>query len=478
MAQLLTMPMLGSTMEEGTILHWRKREGESVRQGEVILEVMTDKAAMDVESPADGVLRKILAAEETTVPVRVAIAILGTADEPIADLLGVSPTADLPAAAPAASAPAPSGTQESHNGGAARVIASPRARRLADQAGVLIAALAGRGTGPGGRIIERDVEACIEGRRAAEQPAPRATPLAARMAGELGVDLESLALGLPGSRVRSADVLRHAEARPEQPVSGGQAAARSAAESDGDVLLKLSGMRKAIADNVSRSAFSAPHVTLTLDADMTEMAALRTRLLPEVERSYGSRLSYNDLIIKAAARALGEHPLLNATIQGDTIRVHARKNIGVAVALDAVRQEAAPVGARQAIDSGGLVVPVVHDADRKSLGAISAELRDKVERARSGRFTPDDLADGTFTITNLGGFGIDAFDPILTPGQAAILGLGRIADRAVVVERQVVIRTIMTLCLSFDHRIVDGAPAARFLQRVKELLENPAAILV
>lgn len=462
MAQHITMPQLGSTMEEGTILRWRKQEGDAVRKGEVLLEVMTDKASMEVEAESEGVLRKILAPVEATVPIRQPIAILGAANEPIEHLLTSPNAIEGPfSQAPAASAAAGSiaseeasrqiinGTREG------KIAISPRARRAADENGVPIAALAGQGTGPGGRVIERDVMAWLERQKAAQETPVRATPLAARMADDLGIDLNDLATGLPGSRVRREDVLRYADVR--RP-----AIEPESSEEDDDVrVLAFGGLRKRIAENVSRSAFTAPHVTLTLEVDMTAATALRARLLPEVEKVYGTRLTYTDLLVKAAARALDAHPLVNAALVGEEVRLYAHKNIGVAVALEE-----------------GLIVPVVRRVETKSLGAVSAELSALVARVRAGSYTPDDLAEGTFTITNLGAFGIDLFDPIILAPQAAILGVGRIADKPVVIDKQITIRSMMNLCLSFDHRILDGAPAARFLQRLKELLETPEAILV
>ncbi|HLK57763.1 MAG TPA: 2-oxo acid dehydrogenase subunit E2, partial [Chthonomonadaceae bacterium] len=354
---------------------------------------------------------------------------------------------------------APAGEEASRQvkgGKTGRTVAiSPRARRAADENGVPVSALAGLGTGPGGRVIERDVLAWLESQKGAPETPVRATPLAARMAGELGIDLNDLATGLPGSRVRREDVLRYADVR--RP-----ALEPAASDAGNDVrVLAFGGLRKRIAENVSRSAFTAPHVTLALEVDMTAAAALRARLLAEIEKVYGARLTYTDLLVKAAARALEEHPRLNAALVGEEIRLYAHKNIGVAVALEE-----------------GLIVPVVRRVETKSLGAVSAELSALVARARAGSVTPDDLADGTFTLTNLGAFGIELFDPIILPPQAAILGVGRIAEKPVVIDGQITIRSMMNLCLSFDHRVLDGAPAARFLQRLKELLENPEAILI
>ena len=471
MAHVFNMPQLGSTMEEGTILKWHKQVGDAVREGETLLEIETDKATMEVEATATGVLRAILAGPDSLVAIRVPIAIIGGADEAIDHLLGAQ--ADRGAEVPVAATPTsdllaldlPRVAPESAASTTERVLISPRARRRADERGVPVVALAGRGTGPDGRIVERDVNAYLEraavlgstGTRSVspERSATRSTPLAARMADHLGVELSALATGLPGSRVRSEDVLRHTESATAAKVT--PATTSSAAVTT----ITLGGMRKRIADNVVKSAFTAPHVTLILEVDMTSCAEFRTRALPDVEKKYGVRLSYTDILVKAVARSLEEHPLLNASLVGDEIRLFAEKNIGVAVALEE-----------------GLIVPVVKFADQKALGAISTELKQLVERARAGKFTPDDLAGGTFTITNLGSFGIDVFDPILVAGQAAILGVGRIADKPVAIAKAVVIRSMMNLCLSFDHRILDGAPAARFLQRLKELLENPMMILL
>jgi pyruvate dehydrogenase E2 component (dihydrolipoamide acetyltransferase) len=474
MAQVFTMPQLGSTMEEGTILKWHKREGDAVKAGEILLEIETDKSTMEVEAPSDGVVRKILAAENALVPIREPIAILGSADEPIDALIGGGESqtnhgghgdtrreeSPLPTAehrTPNADYQPPATSHQPP------VAISPRARRLAEERGVAVSALAGRGTGIEGRIVERDVLAYLEAQPVAAVPAvesgteramPRLTPLAVRMADNLGVNVADLATGLPGSRVRSEDVLRHAEAKSET-------TAPTAQGGQNYTTAPFAGMRKRIADNVVKSAFSAPHVTLTLEVDMTACTELRAQAIPAVEKAYGSRLSFTDILVKAVAFALADFPRLNASLVGEEVRIYTQKNIGVAVALDE-----------------GLIVPVVKEAERKSLGAISVELKQLVERARTGKFTPDDLAGGTFTITNLGAFRIDVFDPIIVTGQAAILGVGRIADKPVVVNKAVVVRAMMNLCLSFDHRIVDGAPAARFLQRVKELLEAPMQILV
>lgn len=467
MAHLFTMPQLGSTMEEGTILRWHKREGDPVKAGEILLEIETDKSTMEVESPADGVLRKILEPENALVPIRKPIAVIGSVDEPVDHLLTsaqVSGTAEpaLQSAGPGASGAGAAVALEKER---EHIAISPRASRLAAEKGVPVTALAGRGTGIGGRVVERDVLAYLEAQAggipavevAPERTAPRLTPLAARIADDLGVSVEELATGLPGSRVRSTDVIRHVEARKE---TSPPPVLPAAAELEYTVQ-PFAGMRRRIAENVSKSAFTAPHVTLTTEVDMTACAALRAQLIPAIETSYGARLSFTDLLVKAVARALEAHPQMNASLVGEELRIYRVRNIGVAVALD-----------------DGLVVPVIRDVDRKTVGAIAAELKQLVERARAGQCTPEDLSGGTFTITNLGAFGIDLFDPILVPGQVGILGVGRIVEKPVVVNGEVTVRSMMHLCLSFDHRVVDGAPAARFLQSLRGLLEQPLSILV
>ncbi len=460
MAELFKMPRLGQSMEEGTILQWFKREGDPVKQGDLLLEVMSDKANIEVEATAEGVLRKILSPTDSTVPVNTPIAVIGTAEEPIDALLAsVSETASVTADRPAPPAPAESGpflaSQED-----AQIKVSPRARRLADEKGVPVSALAGKGTGPGGRILEKDVIAYLERTSAlvddaqVQTPRPRATPLAARMAEDLGVRLEDLAMGLPGSRVTADVVRRHAEsARPGMPAAGGPPRIAQT--------IPFTGLRKLIADNVARSRQTAPHVTLVSEVDMGDAARLHAGLAPEFQRSHGTKLTFTDLLVKAAARALPDHPLCNAAVMGDEIRVYGDYNVGVAVALEA-----------------GLIVPVIHHADRRSLAEVSVELKALAERCRAGRQTQEDLAGGTFTITNLGAFGIDMFDPIIVPPQSCILGVGRIAERPVVLEGRVQVRKMMNLCLSFDHRVMDGVPAARFLQRVKEVLESPYQLLL
>ena len=455
MAMRMVMPLLGQTMEEGTIIKWFKNEGDAIESGEPLLEVMTDKVNMEVEAPESGVVRKIFAQPDDIVPVKDPICIIGSADESIDDLLAEAP-AEAPAeAAPAAAeaapatAPAPAAKPEPVQAApepavpaapASRIFSSPAARRVARERGIEIAALAGRGTGPNGRIVEKDVLNYAAS-------APQATPLAAKMATDMGVDIAAVAGTGIGGKVTSADL-----AAPAVP---------AAPPLQIGATIPFAGMRKAVAQNVAMSAQQSPHVTLVTEVNMTECVRMRKQILPEAEKQYGVRISYTDIIIKAACRAILDKPIVNSSIQGDNIVIHDRVNIGVATAIEQ-----------------GLVVPVIRDVPAKSLHQISTELKALVAKARSGEASGADFSGGTFTVTNLGNFGVDVFDPIITPGQSAILGVCRIVEKPVVVDGEVEVAPMMNLCLSFDHRVMDGAPAAEYLARLREILEQPYLILV
>ena len=446
MATKFILPMLGQTMEEGTITKWLKKEGDAVEKGEPLVEVMTDKVNMEVESPASGILRKIVAQEEETIPVMAMLGVIGSADEPIEDLLAES-EAPSEAKAPAAEAPAPSAILEPKPASipVSRVFISPRAKRLAKEHGISVEALAGKGSGPSGRIIEKNVLAYVAMTK--ELSKVKATPLAAKIAAEKRIDLREIVGSGPHGKVTREDVLQAVTAPRLLTLT--------------EKVIPFTGMRKMVADNVAKSAQTAPHVTLTAEVDMNEAVKLRSQVLPEFERKYGTRLTFTDLIVKAVARAILDHPIINASLEGNQIRIHGEVNIGLAVALE-----------------DGLIVPVIHNADRKSLPEISLEAKQLAEKARAGKLSGREISGGTFSITNLGAYGIDIFNPVITPGQSAILGVCRIADKPVVVGGQILIRSMMNLCLSFDHRVMDGAPAAQFLANVKEMLEAPNQLLI
>jgi len=447
MAMLMLMPLLGQTMEEGTIIKWYKQEGDAVKQGEPLLEVMTDKVNMEVEASESGILRKVLARPDDVVPVQSPIAIIGSADEPIDDLIAQAGPSGIEMPKPAATAveapaapekpalapteaPQPAAPRED-----GRMIASPAARRFAKEKGVDIAALAGRGTGPGGRIVEKDVLDYLA--------RSKATPLAGKMAEDLGLSLTGVTGTGAGGKVTSEDVGKAAAMPPFGGLPIGTA-------------IPFAGLRKAVAENVARSVRETAPVTLVSEVDMTECVAFRRGLIDEIERAHGVRISFTDIIVKAAARAIADNPVVNSSLVGEKIVIHDRINIGVATAVE-----------------GGLVVPVVKDVPAKSLPVVSKEIKDLAARARDGKASGDDFAGGTFTITNLGVYGVDSFDPIITPGQSAILGVGRIVQKPAVMDGRVQIRSMMNLCLTFDHRIMDGAPAAEYLARVKAVLECP-----
>jgi pyruvate dehydrogenase E2 component (dihydrolipoamide acetyltransferase) len=468
MATLFKLPLLGQTMEEGTILKWFKQEGDPVQGWETLFEVMTDKINMEVEPQVSGILRKILAPEGATVAVGAPVAIIGTADESIEELMRAT---DGAAATPLSGAESvsqsevvasPNGDLEPRNSPSEPPAISPRARHRAEEAGVEWRALSIPGSGYEGMLVERDIEALLR-----EMPAPsRVTPLAARLAAELGVDVVSLTGTGPGGKVTVEDVRAAVRASPiaapgiDRPDTPRRVTHPTPQPGEFEEI-PLAGARKVIAERLGAIYRAAPHVPLRLEIDMTEAMALRGQLLPEIERRVGVRLTFTDLIARAVVVALTEHARLNATLEGDTIRIYRSVQLGIAVALDE-----------------GLLVPVLRDAERLSLPELAGAARDLADRARRSALKPDELSGGTFTITNLGSYGIESFDPILNPPQVAILGVGRILPRVAPHGEGTATRQMMSATLVFDHRALDGAPAARFLARLKELLEAPATILL
>ncbi|MDD3925898.1 MAG: dihydrolipoamide acetyltransferase family protein [bacterium] len=440
MAHIMTMPLLAETMDEGTIARWMVKEGDTVKKGDPVVEVETDKANMEVVAVASGVILKIVTPDGATVPVYEPIAVIGEAGEKLPELETGNKAQETAELEKALEAQAPVISPEAVETVATdegRIKISPRARRMAGDNGVSVEALAGRGSGPGGRIVEKDVEAYL-----AEKPS--VTPLAAKMAAAGGVELSGVAGSGPGGKIYSRDI----------------PAAAVSAPAAGEVI-KLAGMRKIIADRLTQSAHTAVQVTLTSEVDMTAAVALRGRLLPAVEKSAGVRLTFTDIIVKATALALSEMPLINSTFDGEEITLHKDVNLGVAVALEQ-----------------GLVVPVIRNTDDLGLAAISAAIEGLVEKAKQGKLGAAEMNGGTFTVTNLGAFGVEAFTPIINPPQTGILGVGAIKEKPAVVDGQIVPRSMMYLSMVFDHRVMDGADAARFLQRIKALLEQPELMLV
>ena len=435
MAIEILMPKLGLTMTEGTIEEWKKKEGDVIAKGDIIVTVATDKLTNDIEAYEDGVLLKIVAAEGETVECKAVIGWMGQPGEAV-------PGAAAPAAAAAApveEAAAPAAEEKKccckkAEGG--YVPATPYAKKLAKEKGYDLAAIPA--TGYNGVLVAKDVLGYTP---AAAAPAVKASPLAAKLAEDLGIDLTQVNAH---GRVLAEDILKYL-----------QSGAVAAAPAEREEIVPMSGMRKAIAKNMLNSHMTSPTVSFNLSVDMSEMKEYRKQL-----KKNDVKVSYTDLIVKFVAKALTEFPLLNCSVVDNKIVYKHYVNMGVAVALE-----------------NGLVVPNVTDADKKSLKEISAEIKELAELAREGKLGGDKLTGGTFTITNLGMYGIESFTPIINQPEVAILGVTTMEDKVVVRDGEMVIRPMMTLSLTADHRVVDGSVAAQFLQRVKDLMENPALML-
>ena len=457
MAITFGMPSLGHTMEKGKIIEWLKQEGEAVAKGEPLVVIETDKVITEVESPADGVVLKIAVAAEEERPIGTTLVLLGSADEQLSEsdlqqLLGDQPAAApaapaaSPTAAPVPAAPPPPRAAASGE----RVKISPIARKLCDELGIDPATVSG--TGPGGRITREDVEKAAQaGPPPAAAERVKISPVARKLCEEKGIDPATVTGTGPGGRITRDDVLNAAEAAKAAPAAGAPALAAGGT-------VPLQGMRGRVAERMFQSWNTIPRVTEVMLVDMNATVSFRQAMMPQWEQQYGVRISLNDLITKAVAAALRRHPRLNATLVDRVVHLHENVNVGVAVNLDE-----------------GLIVPVISDADRKDLGQIARESRELAEKARAVpmRLSPDEVSNGTFTITNLGTTGIELFTPIINPPQVAILGVGMVQRRPVVVGDALAIRPSVYLSLVFDHRAVDGVPAASFLQELQGLLEKP-----
>ncbi len=414
----VVMPRLSDTMAEGTVLKWLKREGEEVQKGEPLAEIATDKANMELESYDSGVLDKIIVEEGKTVPIGEPIAILRKPGEQPA----AAPAAPREAAAPpraAAAAPPPPPAAEAAPG--ERIKASPLARRLAEEHGLDLSQVIG--TGPGGRITKEDVEEVLaKGRPPAAVPAAVPTPPPTR---EAPRGAPAVAPAVPGEEV------------------------------------PLTRMQETIVRRMVESKTTVPHFYVTMEVDMGEAGRLRRAANANAATVGAPEISFNDMVIKAAALALRRFPEVNAFYWEGRLRRNAQINVGVAVAL-----------------AEGLVVPVIHDADKKSLREIASAAKETIERARTGRLLPDDYVGGTFTVSNLGMYDVDEFAAIINPPQSGILAVGVVKPQPVVVDGEVRIADRMRMTLSADHRVYYGATAAQFLKEVKRLLENPLELVL
>ena len=452
MASVIIMPKQGLLMEEGTITKWLVKEGEQTTEGAPLFEMETDKLTITMDSTATGTVLKILHPEGDTVPITQPIAIVGEPGEDISGLLGDAPAAtpraaEKPRASAAEAAPAAAPVPAVEHAPGERVFSSPRARLRAEENGVDIAAVPG--SGPDGLVVERDVQNYI-----ANQPA--VTPLAANQARIQGIDLSGLTGTGPNGKITTEDLhIASAAVEPApaaEPIPG-QLTRGTRTEA-------MSGMRKVISRNMLTSKSTNAQTNHRMVVDMTAAVALRRQY-----KALGIKISYNDIIVRACAKALQDFPIVNASVDGSDIVYHEYVNIGTAVSVP-----------------GGLIVPVIRDADIIGLTGIAAKSAELIEKAREGRLTEADYHGGTFTVSSLGMFDLDDFVAIINPPESAILAVGKIAKTPVVVtddesEDQVVIKSMCALCLSYDHRIIDGAEAAKFLQKLKSYLQNPILLI-
>jgi len=437
MATQVIMPKLSPTMEEGQLSRWLKKEGDKVSMGEPLAEIDTDKATMEMQALGNGVLRKILIQEGESAPLGQLIAIIGEPDE---DISSISSAAPAKAAAPVTEKkeepvepkPAESAEAETHTSGngrqvsapipqptTGRLIVSPLAARMAAESGIDLRSV--NGSGPGGRIIKRDVEGLIGQQGSAAQP---------------GVAMKQTHLRAVGSPAQKSAITA-ASAYRDEPASE---------------------MRRTIARRLVTSLGPVPHFFLTTEIEMDRAAEMRSginALDPEL------KISVNDIIIKVAAAALLQHPQVNASFQDKVVRYYEHADIGVAVAIEE-----------------GLITPIIRAADQKSLSEIANEMRDLAGRARERKLKPEEYMGASFSISNLGMFGIDEFTAVINPPEGAILAIGAMSPKPVVRNDEVVVRQMMRVTMSCDHRVIDGATGAKFLQTFKKILENPLFLVV
>lgn len=434
MAEFIVMPKLGLTMTEGTVSNWRKREGDNVKSGEVLFDVETDKISNEVEATSDGVIRKIFI-EEGTVEVLKPVAIVASADEDISSLLteiggGEKEEIDETIEKKEIKEEASTATT------AKKVKASPKAKKLAAELNVDISRI--EGTGTQSSVTEEDVRKFVKESKKAEK---KTSPTAAVVAEQLDVDINQIC---KDSRIMKNDVIAYKEREDFVAMVNPQ-----------EIRKSMSTMRKVIAKRMLESQQVSPTVNYNLRVDTTNLSIFRNQIKDTV------KVTYTDLLVKILSKALLEFPLLNSSIEGNEIIFRNYVSIGVAVGLE-----------------DGLLVPVVEYANSKGLKEISREIKELATKAKHNELQPQNLTGGTFTITNIGMFGMESFTPIINQPEVAILGVNAIVQTPVAVEGQVTIKPLMNLSLTADHRVVDGSVAAQFMARVKEYIEKPALLLL
>ena len=445
MATEVIMPKAGMDMQEGQIIKWYKKEGEHVEQGEVLLEIMTDKVNMEVEAETSGYLLKILKHDGETVPVITTIGYLGEKGEVI-EAAAASETKVVEEKAVATKESPKVEKEEVVEEVKGKVRATPAARRIAREREIDL--LSVKGSGPKGRIQQIDVLNYKE-------DAIRVSPLARRIAEIEGVDLEGIVGSGFNGKVMKEDVLKV--------LGNGETEETAETQDERIQLVPMTNMRKIIAKRMSESYFSAPTFTLNTEVDMTEVKALRAKVKDMILEETGKKITITDIIMLATAKALIKHPLVNASISedGENIILHKYVNLAMAVGLES-----------------GLLTPVIEDADKKSLTEMVLATKDIVERTMNMKLSPDELQGSTFTVSNLGMYGITHFNPIINQPNSAILGVNTTVDKVVAVNGEMKIKPMMTLSLTVDHRVIDGVVGAKFLQDLKYLLENPVAMLI
>lgn len=442
MAKEIFMPKLSSTMEVGTLLQWFKEEGDPIEVGEPLFEIMTDKINIEVESYEDGILLKKYYEEDSEIPINAVIGYIGQEGEEVPDApptINDEENEQKENEREIENEEQPVEETSLTEDGNGKVRATPAARRVAREKNISLADM--DGSGPKGRIHEQDV---LE---YADEASPRMTPLAEKMIKDEGLDPTSITGTGARGKIEKEDVLRYKSSLTQDE---GQAER-----------IKLTGLRKIIADKMLESKRNIPHVNLTTEVNMEKVMELRKSLLPMIEEQTGYRLSFTEIIMKTTAHTLAKHPHVNASLINDEIILNKTVNIGLAVAIE-----------------NGLIVPSVHRVNEKGLAQLTTESKELGLKARENKLLPDDLKGSTFTISNLGMYAIDGFTPIINPPETAILGVGRITKKPVVVNDTIEIKPMMVLSLSFDHRAMDGAPAAAFLTDLKMNLENPYSLFV
>ena len=460
MAFEIIMPKLGVDMQEGEIIEWKKQEGDVVNEGDILLEIMSDKTNMELEAEDSGVLLKITRQAGETVPVTEVIGYIGAEGEVVADNVASAPAAEpAPKVEEVATVEAPVVATQApvvHEGG--KVRATPKARKVARELGIDLTQVPG--TGAKGRVHADDVEN-FKGAQ------PKVTPLARKIAADLGIDLASVSGTGFGGKITKEDILAISASAQVK-----EAAAAPVVEAkpekvlpEGVEVIPMSAMRKAISKGMTHSYLTAPTFTLNYDVDMTNLMALRKQVLDPIMNKTGMKVTFTDLIGLAVVRTLmkEEHRYLNASLIDDAqnIELHKFVNLGIAVGLD-----------------DGLIVPVVHGADKMSLSEFVVASKDVIKKAQAGKLKAAEMSGSTFSITNLGMFGTKSFNPIINQPNSAILGVSATIQTPVVVDGEVVVRPIMGLCLTIDHRIVDGMNGAKFMVDLKHLIENPMELLI